>query len=160
MSCGYAPACVQTTYSAVARPRATDTMPAPMLRDTHVTVVVADHHVVVREGLCLLLDSQKGVAVVAEAGDVETAVGEVGRHRPDVLVMEPSVQGEPCLAAIRQVADASPKTRVVILTAQEDPNLAGEAIRGGAAAYLPKTAVGRQLLRAVRMAAEGNTYLE
>ena len=135
-------------------------MPVPMPRDPHVTVVVADDHVVVREGLCLLLDSQKGIEVVAEAGDVETAVAEVGRHRPDVLVMEPLMQGEPCLTAIRRVAESSPETRVVILTAQEDPNLAGEAIRGGAAAYVPKTAAGRQLLRAIRMASEGNTYLE
>jgi two-component system, NarL family, response regulator NreC len=135
-------------------------MPAPMARDPHLTVVVADHHVVVREGLCLLLDSLKGIEVVGEAGDVASALAEVERHRPDVLVMEPLMQGQPGLGAIRQVGETSPDTRVVILTAQEDPNLAGEAIRGGAAAYVPKTAAGRQLLRAIRMAAEGNTYLE
>jgi two-component system, NarL family, response regulator NreC len=135
-------------------------MPAPMARDPHLTVVVADHHSVVREGLCLLLDSQKGIEVVAEAGDVGTTLAEVERHRPDVLVMEPLMSGEPGLPVIRQLGDACPNTRVVILTAQADPNLAGEAIRGGAAAYVPKTAAGRQLLRAIRMAADGNTYLE
>jgi len=131
-----------------------------MPREPHVTVVVADHHVVVREGICLLLDSQKGIEVVAEAGDVATAIAEVERHRPDVLVLEPLMQGEPSLPAIRRLGESCPETRVVILTAQEDPNLAGEAIRGGAAAYVPKTAAGRQLLRAIRMATEGNTYLE
>jgi len=131
-----------------------------MPREPHVTVVVADHHVVVREGICLLLDSQKGIEVVAEAGDVATAIAEVERHRPDVLVLEPLMQGEPSLPAIRHLGESCPETRVVILTAQEDPNLAGEAIRGGAAAYVPKTAAGRQLLRAIRMATEGNTYLE
>ena len=128
--------------------------------DPHITVVVADHHVVVREGVCLLLESQKGIEVVAEAGDAATAVAEVERLRPDVLVLEPLMQGEPSLPAIRRLGESSPDTRVVILTAQEDPNLAGEAIRGGAAAYVPKTAAGRQLLRAIRMATEGNTYLE
>lgn len=131
-------------------------MPAP----APVTVVLADDHVVVREGLRLLLESEPGIEVVAEAGDVETALEEVDRHRPDLLVLEALMDGEPSLPAIRRLNESRPDTRVVVLTAQQDPSLAGEAIRVGAAAYVPKTAAGRQLFRAIRMAAEGSTYLE
>jgi two-component system response regulator NreC len=77
-----------------------------------------------------------------------------------VLILEPLIDGAPTLRALRQLRERYPATRVVILTAEQDPNLAGEAMRSGAAAYVPKTAAGRQLFRAIRMAAEGSTYLE
>jgi two-component system response regulator NreC len=124
------------------------------------TVVLADDHVVVRSGLRLLLDSEPGLAVVAEAGDVAGAVAEVERHRPDVLVLDLLMPGGPTLPVIPRLAETSPDTRVVVLTAQRDPSFAGEAMRLGAAGYVPKEAAGRQLLRAIRMAAEGSTYLE
>lgn len=128
--------------------------------DLKVTVVLADDHLVVREGLRLLLESEPGIEVVAEVGDVASAIEAVQRHQPDLLVLELLMEGEPSLPAIRELGETSPDTRVVILTAQQDPNLAGEAMRIGAAAYVPKSAAGRQLFRAIRMAAEGSTYLE
>jgi two-component system response regulator NreC len=131
-----------------------------MPRNSHVTVVLADDHVVVREGLRLLLDAQRGMEVLGEAGDVPSAVAAVEQHRPDVLVLELLMPGEPSLPAIRHLSETYPETRAVVLTAQQDPSLAGEAMRVGAAGYVPKTAAGRQLLRAIRMAAEGSTYLE
>jgi two-component system response regulator NreC len=125
-----------------------------------VTIVLADEHVVVREALRIFLDAQRGISVVAEAGDVATAIAEIDSRRPDLLVIEAVMGAEPTLPAIRQVRESWPATRVVVLTAQQDPSLAGEAMRVGAAGYVPKTAAGRQLLRAIRMAADGNTYLE
>jgi two-component system response regulator NreC len=123
-------------------------------------VVLADDHVVVRNGLRLLLDSEPGMEVVAEAGDVPDTLEAVGRFRPDVVVLDLLMPGEPGLAAIPRLRAASPGTRVVVLTAQQDPSFAGEAMRLGAAGYVPKEAAGRQLLRAIRMVAEGGTYLE
>jgi two-component system response regulator NreC len=124
------------------------------------TVVLADDHVVVRNGLRLLLDSEPGIEVVAEAGDVPGTIEAVERHRPDVLVLDLLMPGEPGLDAIPRLREVSPGTRVVVLTAQQDPSFAGEAMRLGAAGYVPKEAAGRQLLRAISMAAEGSTYLE
>ncbi|HEV3379325.1 MAG TPA: response regulator transcription factor [Thermoleophilaceae bacterium] len=124
------------------------------------TVVLADDHVVVRNGLRLLLDSEPGIEVVAEAGDVPGAVEAVERHRPDVLVLDLLMPGEAGLGAIPRLHEVSPETRVVVLTAQQDPSFAGEAMRLGAAGYVPKEAAGKQLLRAISMAAEGSTYLE
>jgi two-component system, NarL family, response regulator NreC len=123
-------------------------------------VVLADDHVVVRNGLRLLLDSEPGIEVVAEAGDVPDTLEAVERHRPDVVVLDLLMPGEAGLAAIPRLRAASPGTRVVVLTAQQDPSFASEAMRLGAAGYVPKEAAGRQLLRAIRMVAEGSTYLE
>jgi two-component system response regulator NreC len=131
-----------------------------MPSDRQLTVVIADDHVVVRSGLRLLLDSEPGIAVVAEAGDVAGAVAEVEQHRPDVLVLDLLMPGGPTLPVIARLSETCPDTRVVVLTAQRDPSFAGEAMRLGAAGYVPKEAAGRQLLRAIRMAAEGSTYLE
>ena len=124
------------------------------------TVVLADDHEVVRSGLRLLLDSEPGIEVVAEAGDVPTALEAVQTHEPDVLVLDLHMPGEPSLPAIPLVTERSPGTKVVVLTAQRDPSFAGEAMRLGTAGYVPKEAAGRQLVRAIRMAAEGGTYLE
>jgi two-component system response regulator NreC len=127
---------------------------------TQVTVVLADDHAVVREGIRMLLEAEPGIEVLAEAGDLEGTIAAVERHRPDVLVVEGVIGGEPTLPAIRRLRDSSAETRVVVLTGRQDPSLASEAISVGAAGYVPKTAAGRQLLRAIRMAAAGNTYLE
>jgi two-component system response regulator NreC len=122
--------------------------------------VLADDHAVVRSGLRLLLESDPGIEVVAEAGDVESAVAAVIDRRPDVLVLDLHMPGEPSLPAIPRVRECCPDTRVVVLTAQRDPSFAGEALRLGAAGYVPKEAAERQLLRAIGVAAEGGTYLE
>jgi two-component system, NarL family, response regulator NreC len=124
------------------------------------TVVLADDHEVVRSGLRLLLDSEPGIEVVAEAGDVPSTLAAVEHSRPDVLVLDLHMPGEPSLPAIPAMRECSPGTKVVVLTAQRDPSFAGEAMRLGVAGYVPKEAAGRQLVRAIRMAAEGGTYLE
>jgi two-component system response regulator NreC len=124
------------------------------------TVVLADDHEVVRTGLRLLLESEPGIEVVAEASDVSSAVAEVARHGPDVLVLDLHMPGDPSLPAIPRIAEMSPGTRVVVLTAQRDPSFAGEAMRLGTAGYVPKEAAGKQLVRAIRSAAAGGTYLE
>jgi len=124
------------------------------------TVVLADDHTVVRSGLRLLLESEDGIEVVAEADDVVSALAEVERHEPDVLVLDLHMPGEPSLPAIPRIRERWPGTRVVVLTAQRDPSFAGEAMRLGTAGYVPKEAAGRQLVRAIRIAAEGGIYLE
>ena len=129
------------------------------LRVEHGTlrVVLADDHVVVRSGLRMLLDSEPGLDVVAEAGDVASALAAVERVRPDVLVLDLHMPGEQSLPAIPRLRD---HTSVIVLTAQRDPSFAGEALRLGAAGYVPKEAAESQLLEAIRTAAAGGTYLE
>jgi two-component system, NarL family, response regulator NreC len=124
-----------------------------------ITVVLADDHAVVRSGLRLLLD-QAGLHVVAEAGDAESAVRSVLGHKPRVLVLDLNMPGElTSLEAIPRIGDVSPETRVVVLTMQEDPVFAREALQAGAAGYVLKEAADSELVDAVRRVAAGDTYL-
>jgi two-component system response regulator NreC len=125
-----------------------------------ITIVLADDHAVVRSGLRLLLDQAGGLRVVSEAGDAESALRTVLGHKPTVLVLDLNMPGElTSLEAIPKVALASPGTRVVVLTMQEDPEFARSALRAGAMGYVLKEAADSELVEAVRRAAAGETYL-
>jgi len=123
-----------------------------------VTVVLADDHAVVRSGLRLLL-AQAGMEVVAEAGDVETALRYVLGHKPDVLVLDLNMPGEPSLPAIPRFLETSPDTRIVVLTMQQEPQFAREAFGAGATAYVLKEAADEELVQAIHAACEGRTYV-
>jgi len=125
-----------------------------------ITIVLADDHAVVRAGLRLLLEQAGGLRVVSEAGDAESALRTVLGHKPAVLVLDLNMPGElTSLDAIPKVAGASPGTRVVVLTMQEDPEFARRALQAGAAGYVLKEAADSELVEAVRRAAAGDTYL-
>jgi two-component system response regulator NreC len=122
-------------------------------------IVIADDHAVVRRGLRMLLDAEDGLEVVAEAGDVSSALHYVRAHRPNVLVLDLNMPGPPTLPAIPSFMEASPETRIVVLTMQSDPAFAREALRAGALGYVLKEAADSELVQAVRLAAEDRTYL-
>jgi two-component system response regulator NreC len=125
-----------------------------------ITLVLADDHAVVRSGLKLLLDAEPDMTVLSEAGDVDSAVRAVLGHKPTVLVLDLNMPGEmTSLEAMPRIAEASPQTRIVILTMQEDPQFAREALRSGALGYVLKEAADAELVEAIRRAAAGETYL-
>jgi len=124
-----------------------------------IRLVIADDHAVVRSGLRMLLDAEEDFEVVAEAGDVTAARRYVGAHRPDVLILDLNMPGEPSLQAIPELRESSPDTQIVVLTMQHDPAYAREALRAGALGYVLKEAADSELVKAIRLAAEGRTYL-
>jgi two-component system response regulator NreC len=128
-------------------------------QDDRTKIVIADDHAVVRSGLRMLLENEQDLRVVAEAGDVPTALRYVAAHRPKVLILDLHMPGEPSLPAIPALKEASPGTEIVVLTMQADPAYAREALRAGAIGYVLKEAAGAELVQAVRLALEGRTYL-
>jgi len=125
-----------------------------------ITIVLADDHAVVRSGLRLLLERTGDLQVVSEAGTADDALRTVLGHKPAVLVLDLNMPGPlSSLDAIPRVAEASPGTRVVVLTMQEDPEFARRALRAGAAGYVLKEAADAELVEAIRRAAAGETYL-
>jgi two-component system response regulator NreC len=124
-----------------------------------IKLVIADDHAVVRSGLRMLLDAEPDMEVVAEAGDVPSALRYVRAHRPTVLILDLNMPGEPSLPAIGTFLETSPETRIVVLTMQSDPAFAREALRGGALGYVLKEAADAELVEAVRLAAQDRTYL-
>ncbi len=127
--------------------------------DTAITVVIADDHAIVRAGLRLLLEAEQGMSVVAEAGDVPDVMLKVRGHHPRVLILDLNLPGVSGLTAIPDVLETSPETRIVVLTMQNDPVFAREALGAGALGYVLKEAADAELVSAVRYAAAGQMYV-
>jgi two-component system, NarL family, response regulator NreC len=124
-----------------------------------IRIVLADDHQVVRDGLRMVLEAEPGLEVIAEAGDLETTRRYVRAHRPRVLVLDVNLPEGSSLPAIPELLQDSPETAVVVLTMQQDPGFAREAMRAGALGYVLKHSAGSELVSAVRAAAAGETYL-
>lgn len=125
-----------------------------------VRIVLADDHAVVRSALRLLLDAERDLEVVAEAGDIDSTVRYVRGHKPDVLVLDLNMPTGRTLRAVPEMLEASPETSVVVLTMETDPSYAREAIQTGVLGYVLKEAVDEELVSAVRLASAGKTYLQ
>ncbi|MEV5785891.1 response regulator [Streptomyces sp. NPDC048448] len=125
-----------------------------------VTVVLADDHLVVRAGMRLLLAQDPAFRIVAESATVPDTLEAVRRTRPRVLVLDLTMAGKSSLPMIPALLTASPGTRILVLTMQEDPAFAREALRTGAAGYLLKEAAAEELRAAAHQVAEGATYVQ
>jgi two-component system, NarL family, response regulator NreC len=124
-----------------------------------ITIILADDHPIVRSGLRMLLEAEDDFEVVAESGDSDSARRRVLGHKPSVIVLDLSMPGGSSLDAIPAMLESSPGTAVVVLTMQEDPAFAREALRSGARGYVLKQAAGAELVQAIRAAAGGGTWL-
>lgn len=126
-----------------------------------ITIVLADDHAVVRRGLRLVLDAEDDLIVVAEAGTTDDAVRLIKAHRPAVAVMDLNMPGSVAtsLDVLPALAAEAPGTRIVVLTMQEDPQFARRALAAGANGYVLKEAADAELVEAIRLAAQGEIYL-
>lgn len=124
-----------------------------------IRVVLADDHRVVRTGLRLLLEGEPDLEVVAEAGDVEAARRCVRGHHPTVLILDLNMPGSSSLEAIPALRAEFPETQIVVLTMQEEPAFARQALAAGALGYVLKGAADDELVEALRRAAAGECYL-
>jgi two-component system response regulator NreC len=124
-----------------------------------IRIVLADDHEVVRAGLRMLLNNEPGFEVVAEASDADSARRYVRGHHARVLVLDLNMPGRSSLDAIPTIREESPGTQIVVLTMQQDPAFAREALRAGALGYVLKEAADDELVEAVRRAAAGESYL-
>ena len=125
-----------------------------------ITVVLADDHAVVRSALRMLLEEESGIQVVAEAGDAASALRYVNGHRPAVLILDINMPGGSGLTAVPQIRSECPETQIVMLTMQDETSAAREALQAGVLGYILKEAASDELVKAVRLAAEGKTYLQ
>ena len=125
-----------------------------------ITIVLADDHAVVRSALRLLLDAEEDFEVVAEAGDIESALRYTRGHKPDVLILDLNMPGGPSIGAVPELRKASSETGIVVLTMENEPAYARQALQTGVLGYVLKEAVEDELVHAVRLAADGRTYLQ
>ena len=123
-----------------------------------ITVLLADDHMIVREGLRALLEAEGDIAVVGEAETGRQAVLLARRLRPAVVVMDIAMPLLNGLEATRQIRKAIPTARVLILSAHSDDEYIRQVILLGAAGYLIKQTSADLLAKAIREVAKGNTF--
>jgi DNA-binding NarL/FixJ family response regulator len=124
-----------------------------------VTILLADDHHVMRQGLRMLLEAQEDFRVVAEAGDGLEAVKLAECLKPNVLIVDLMMPGLNGLEVARQVSHHSPQTRIIMLSMYGNEPYVLEALRNGAAGYVLKDADATELLRSVHEVVAGRRYL-
>lgn len=124
------------------------------------TVLLVDDHQLVRAGLAALLESTDDLEVVGEAADGGQAVTMAASLTPDVVLMDLSMPVLDGVEATRRLLAQSPETKVVVLTSFSDRDRVGEALAAGAIGYQLKDCEPRELLAAVRAAAQGHAPLD
>ena len=124
-----------------------------------ITVLLADDHSIVREGLRRVLEDSSGIKVIAEAPDGETAFDLAIKKQPDVAVIDISMPGMDGLEVVARMTTYCPKIPVLILTMHEEEQYVIRAIEAGAKGYVTKQSAPEQLVAAVKKIHSGGWYL-
>ena len=124
-----------------------------------IRILLADDHVMVRQGFRMILAAQPDMEIVGEAGNGREAVELAEQLHPDVAVMDVAMPDMNGIEATRRLGVSTPRTRVLALSMYKDSVYVREILRAGARGYLLKDAIDRDLLSAVRAVATGEGYL-
>jgi two-component system response regulator NreC len=124
-----------------------------------IRVLIVDDHTLVRSGLRLLLEGEGGFLVEDEAGDADQAIRLARLHKPDVILLDVVMPGRSGLEAAAEILEAAPRTRILVLSMQDDPSYVRQAFTAGASGYLLKEAADDELVQAVRDVAAGGRYV-
>lgn len=122
-------------------------------------VVLADDHLIVRQGLRALLEATDGFEIVAEASDGLEAVEAVDRHRPDVVVLDLSMAGLSGIEALRRIKGSSRSIRVLVLSMHSTSEYVRAALRAGADGYVVKGSGIGDLTDALMVVTAGQRFL-
>jgi two-component system, NarL family, response regulator NreC len=123
------------------------------------TIVLADDHPLVRQGLRTLLEAEPAFRIVGEAGNGLEAARLAEDLRPDILVLDLMMPGLTGLEVARQITKRSPQTRIVVLSMYANEAYVMEALRNGAVGYVLKESNLTELVQAIREVAKGRRYL-
>lgn len=125
-----------------------------------ISVLLVDDFALFREGVSVALQRHGGIRVVGEAGDVPEAGKLAAQLQPDVVILDLRLPGGGGLLALESLRSLSPRSRVLVLTANERPEGVVDAVSAGAAGYLTKRASGDELAAAVLAVAGGGSVVE
>jgi len=123
-------------------------------------VLLVDDHAVVREGYKRLLDREKSISVVGEAGNGQDAYRLFSERRPDIVVMDISLPGMSGIEVMRRMLMRAPEAKVLIFSMHEDEVFASQALQAGARGYLTKSSAPEVLVKAVQAVAQGQLYVD
>ena len=124
-----------------------------------IKILVVDDHAIMRDGIRALLGLHDDIEIVGEASEGKEAIEKAGELAPDVIIMDIAMPGMDGLEATRRIKKQSPKAKVLVLTQHDNREYILSAIKAGTAGYVPKKALGSELVSAIRTVYEGGSFL-
>lgn len=130
-----------------------------MVKSDKIRIMIVDDHPLLREGVCAVIATQADLDMVAEAETGEQALVLYEAHRPDIVLMDLQMPGMGGVAAIEALRKSHPSSRIVVLTTYAGDAQAMRALRAGAAGYLLKSSMRKELMDTIRSVHAGGKYL-
>jgi two-component system, NarL family, invasion response regulator UvrY len=127
---------------------------------SQIKVMLVDDHAVVRMGFKMLLETDSGIKVIAEAENGETAIKLFVEHKPDVVVMDITMPGIGGMEAIERIMAKDNSAKILVLSAHEDSVHPKRVLNAGAMGYLTKRSAAEEMIKAIRQVASGKKYIE
>jgi len=124
-----------------------------------IKVLLVEDHTIVRKGIRSILEKEPVCEVIAEASDGREAVIKVDQYHPDVVLMDISMPGLNGLEATRQIKERYPEINVLVMTMYETKEHVFQLLRAGASGYLVKNSAPKELVQAIKIVAQGESYL-
>ena len=124
-----------------------------------IRLLLVDDHAVVRTGLRMMLEGEKDMEIVGEAENASEALNQISVLEPQVVLMDIGLPDMSGIEATRQIKQLAPETAIVALTIHEDEEYFFKMLDAGASGYVPKRAAPEELIKAIRVTAQGEVYL-
>lgn len=125
-----------------------------------IRVLIADDHAIVREGIRMILALHGDIEVVGEAADGQEAIQRANELSPDVILMDIAMPGLGGLEAMLEIVKLKPASKVLVLTQYDNTEYIYRFLKGGAAGYVLKKAVGDDLVKAIRTVYQGQSFVD
>ena len=124
-----------------------------------IKILVVDDHAILRDGIRALLGLHDDVEIIGEASEGKEAVEKALELEPDVVVMDIAIPGMDGLEATRRIKKKNSKVQILVLTQHDNKEYVLSSIKAGAAGYVPKRAMGSELVSAIRAVYRGDSFL-
>lgn len=128
--------------------------------DKVITVMIADDHILMREGIKQLLDLEADIDVIAQAGDGQEAVEKALEYNPDVILLDINMPKMNGIDVLRRLKDFGASSKVIMLTIHEDKEYLFETMKIGASGYVLKDSDADSLIKAIKDVNNGDTYIQ
>src|SRR3989304_1849564 len=122
-----------------------------------IKVLIVDDHAIMRDGIRALLTVNDDIEVVGEASEGREAIKKMEQLKPDVIVMDIAMPGMDGMEATRQMVKVNARVKVLVLTQHDNKEYILSAIKAGAAGFVPKRALGSELVSAIRAVSRGGS---
>jgi len=129
------------------------------MKDKITRIMVVDDHVMLLHGLCLLLNAETDIEVVAQASDADEALQQVRTCSPDIVLLDITLQKSSGLDLIEELLTRAPKTRIIMLTMHDNPHYMQRALQRGAKGFVLKKGLEEDLLYAIHSVMRDEVYI-